>query len=133
MTRFARMPIAEFVLPFPPTVNHYWSRRGKQHFIAERGRAYCSDVLASVVSKLGRFPEATRSLLAMEIDLHPPDKARRDADNYLKAPLDALAKAGVYQDDVQIKRLVVEMFPSAGKPGRAVVRLFKYQFGESNE
>ena len=126
---YARMPIAEFVLPFPPSVNTYWRRRGANYFLAEKGRVYRVDVLASVVEKLGRFPEATRDQLAMEIELHPPDKTRRDADNFLKAPIDALAKAGVYQDDVQIKRLTVEMFPSVGKPGRAVVRLYEYQHG----
>lgn len=123
---YARMPLAEFELPFPPTVNHYWKKRGKHHFISEKGQAFRSNVLARVVEVLGRFPDATCEPLALEIELHPPDKIRRDADNFLKAPLDALAKAGVYQDDVQIKRLTVEMFPSAGKPGRAVVRLYEY-------
>lgn len=36
-----------------------------------------------------------------------PDNRRRDAVNLLKAPLDALAHAGVYEDDSQIVELSI--------------------------
>lgn len=30
----------EFVLPYPPTVNTYWRRRGSTYFISEEGKRY---------------------------------------------------------------------------------------------
>jgi crossover junction endodeoxyribonuclease RusA len=41
------------------------------------------------------------------VELIMPDNRRRDIDNYQKAALDALAHAGVYQDDCQIDELIV--------------------------
>jgi len=58
--------------------------------------------------------------LAVTVDLYPPDKRRRDVDNSAKATLDALAHAGVYEDDSQIDDLHIrrrEVVP----PGRVVV------------
>lgn len=40
--------------------------------------------------------------LKVEIEAFRPDKRRRDLDNLLKATLDGLAHAGVYEDDSQI-------------------------------
>ena len=40
--------------------------------------------------------------LRVEIEAFRPDKRRRDLDNLLKATLDGLAHAGVYEDDSQI-------------------------------
>ncbi|EJF7956199.1 RusA family crossover junction endodeoxyribonuclease, partial [Escherichia coli] len=34
----------EFVLPYPPTVNTYWRRRGSTYFISEEGKRYRRDV-----------------------------------------------------------------------------------------
>lgn len=123
---YARMPLAEFVLPFPPSVNTYWRRNGNRTFVCKAGATFKANVLASVVESLGRMPKPVACELALELDLHPPTKAVRDADNYCKSVLDALAEARVYANDSQVKRLTVEMFPSAGKPGRAVVRLYEY-------
>ena len=48
-----------------------------------------------------------RGRLSMTMTLFPPDKRRRDLDNAFKAPLDALAHAGVYEDDSQIDVLTI--------------------------
>ena len=45
--------------------------------------------------------------LAARVTLHAPTRARRDLDNFLKAPLDALSHSKVYLDDSQIDRLLV--------------------------
>lgn len=45
--------------------------------------------------------------IALEMDIYPPDKRKRDIDNGIKPTLDALQKAGVYDDDNQIARLLV--------------------------
>ena len=120
-------PLAEFVLPFPPSVNTYWRHTARGHYIDKAGKVFRANVLANVVESLGRMPKPADGLLAMELELYPPTNGKFDVDNFCKGTLDALAEAKVYVNDSQIKRLVVEMFPSVGKPGRAVVRLFEYE------
>lgn len=44
----------------------------------------------------------------MEVLAFMPDAKRRDLDNLLKAPLDAMQHAGIYLDDSQIRRLLIE-------------------------
>ncbi|EPO6287062.1 hypothetical protein AB4M58_24175, partial [Escherichia coli] len=34
----------EFVLPYPPTVNTYWRRRGSTYFVSKAGERYRRDV-----------------------------------------------------------------------------------------
>ena len=43
--------------------------------------------------------------LAIKIIAEPPDKRRRDLDNILKAPLDALTHAGLFIDDEQFDEI----------------------------
>ena len=55
--------------------------------------------VGAVTAQVGR--------LRVEIEVYPPDRRKRDIDNVCKATLDALAKAGVYQDDSQIDVLLI--------------------------
>jgi crossover junction endodeoxyribonuclease RusA len=50
----------------------------------------------------------------VEILLYPPDN-RRDIDNYTKGLFDALTHAGVWEDDSQVKRMLVEWGPVVPK------------------
>jgi crossover junction endodeoxyribonuclease RusA len=108
-----------FSLPFPPSVNHYWMRGGRFTYLSAEGKRYRRDV----VSILGaaRLGEPLRCRLAVEVVLHAPDNRRRDLDNFGgKALLDALQHGGLYADDSQIDRLVVER-GEVRKGGEAVV------------
>lgn len=99
----------ELVLPWPPSINHYWRHARGRHYISNEGEAYRSGVKRRFQGD--RFGEAR---VSVEIIAHPPDRRRRDLDNVLKALLDSLAHAGVYADDSQIDRLSVrrsEMVP----------------------
>ncbi len=60
--------------------------------------------------------------VSVSITVHPPDRRRRDLDNLLKGPLDALEHAGVYLDDGQIDRLEIER-GDVMRGGRVVVRI----------
>jgi crossover junction endodeoxyribonuclease RusA len=46
-----------------------------------------------------------QSDVAIAVIAHPPDARKRDLDNLLKATLDALTAARVWQDDNQVKRI----------------------------
>jgi crossover junction endodeoxyribonuclease RusA len=103
-------------LPFPPSVNTYWrapnsgSLKGR-HLISAKGRAFQSEACAAIVEQLRRLPKPSASLCSVEIMLYPPDNRRRDIDNYTKGLFDALTHAGVWEDDSQVKRMLVEWGP----------------------
>jgi crossover junction endodeoxyribonuclease RusA len=67
---------------------------------------------------------STRSpcLRRVEIAANQPDNRRRDLDNYLKAPLDALMSAGVYEDDSQIVDLRIYWTEEKGKTIKITLR-----------
>lgn len=119
------------VLPFPPSVNTYWRAPNKgplagRHLISAKGRAYQSAACASIVEQLRRLPKPTSAPAAVEIILFPPDARRRDIDNYNKALFDALTHAGVWEDDSQVKRMLVEWGPVT-KKGRVEITISKYE------
>jgi len=91
-------------LPYPPTVNTYWRRVGDRTIVSRAGRRY-RDRVASILS-LYNIPEFGGPI-EVSIEVHPPDRRRRDLDNLLKALLDALERGGAYRDDSQIEQLMV--------------------------
>lgn len=96
--------VIELALPFPPSVNHYYRHVGARTLISRGGRAYRDAVIALLRSR--RSPPLT-GRLQVSIQIHPPDRRRRDLDNVQKSLLDALQHAGVYADDSQIDTLTI--------------------------
>ena len=95
----------ELYLPFPPTINSYYVKTKNGQFISQKGRKYRVDVEAEVREQFSF--SALDGQLLVEVVLHMPDKRRRDLDNYMKALLDALTLAGVWEDDSQIDQLAI--------------------------
>lgn len=89
-------------IPFPPSVNHYYQRFRNHVTIGKRGREYRN----SVVELLGPMTPR-KGRLAVVLVLCPPDRRRRDIDNFQKGLFDALTKAGVWEDDSQVDFLCV--------------------------
>lgn len=108
----------DLVLPWPPSVNTYWRHPNKgplagRTLISEKGREYRIAVQQlAMVERWGKMPADAR--LSVQIDAWPPDKRRRDLDNVLKASLDALAAAGVLEDDCLIDHLSIRRSPVGG-------------------
>jgi crossover junction endodeoxyribonuclease RusA len=98
----------ELILPWPPSVNHYYRRVGPRTLISREGREYRTQVCGLLApgggSGIRKPPSGGRIALAM--DAFPPDRRRRDLDNLQKPVLDALQHAGIYEDDSQIDLLV---------------------------
>jgi len=118
------------IVPYPPSVNHYWRRVGRRTLISRQGRAFRQAVEQIVWRAHGlRGWQPYHGPLRVEVALHPPDRRRRDLDNSLKALLDALQHAGVYEDDSQIVSLAIEKRkPMDG--GMAVVQIETLNDGE---
>ena len=100
-----RVPDVRLELPFPPSVNRYWRHVGMgggvRVLLSREGRRYKEAVRARVGTG-----EPLTGRLAVDVRLYPPDRLRRDIDNFGgKALLDALTEAGVWQDDSQLDEL----------------------------
>lgn len=111
-----------FELPLPPSVNHYWRRVGAKTLISRQGRLFrelvCDHLAAARVQPLA-------GPLAIEVDVYPPDRRRRDLDNLLKSLLDALEHGHAYHDDSQIARILMER-KDVTPGGKVTVRIRKY-------
>ena len=107
-------------LPWPPSINSYYgTTRSGQRFIGAKGKAFRE----IVVESLREIPENSGTLtgrLRLVVECHVPDRRKRDLDNVLKALLDAMTHAGVYQDDCLIDDLRVIRHPVA-KGGKVIV------------
>lgn len=91
------------VLPWPPSLNRYWRTFRGRMLISADGRTYRQEAVAAALAG-HRFGAAK---VRVSIDAWVPDNRRRDVDNLLKAPLDALCHAGIYDDDSQIWELSI--------------------------
>ncbi len=70
-----------------------------------------------------KYPKMSGSLF-LELYLYMPDKRRRDIDNPVKAVLDALEHAGLFENDSQVSKLLVEKM-GLEKNGKAIVKVSK--------
>lgn len=92
-------------LPLPPSVNSYRTIFRGRMGISKAGRAFKEQVSDYVVEY--KIPKLGKSRLQFEVTLYPKDKRKQDIDNRIKALWDALAEAGVFDDDEQIDVLIV--------------------------
>lgn len=93
----------ELFLPFPPTVNNYYRHHKYGIYISKKGKLFRELVCDSINEQLPNVELDNR--LKVSITLHPPDKRKRDIDNYNKSLLDAITQAGLWGDDSQIDQL----------------------------
>lgn len=94
-----------FNLPFPPTTNHMHINAGRRRFRGKEYVAFCG--LVQNIVEREKIPAMGAQRLAVAIWLHWPNRRRGDVDNRVKPVLDALQRAGVYDDDSQIDELHV--------------------------
>ena len=94
-------------IPFPPaTGNHMWKHAGRKHYLTEKAKRYYYEVAYHV-----RAQNAVLGIsdsIAVEVLVFPPDKRRRDLDNLWKVIGDSLTKAGVWEDDSLIEKIVLQ-------------------------
>jgi len=93
--------------------------------ISASGRSFRINTFVAVMEQLKRAPQPITVDVEVNVVLYPPDKRRRDLDNYQKALFDSLTHAGVWGDDSQIKRFTVE-WGELTKGGRAELTITKF-------
>lgn len=106
-------------LPWPPTVNHYWGRRGNRSFILPRGLMFRKIVALECIAYAKS--ELYDKKLSLFVCAFPPDRRHRDLDNVLKALLDALQYAEVYETDFRINCIYIKRMPDL--LGQVVVKI----------
>ena len=114
--------LMKLLLPWPPSVNHYYRRVGARTLISREGRAFRKNVCALLVGGGPRKPPSG-GRIALAMDAFPPDRRRRDLDNIQKPVLDALEHAGVYVDDSQIDLLVTRRCETDRPDGHLALRV----------
>lgn len=109
----------ELELPFPPSVNTYWRNFNGRMLISKRGREYRKAVADQIMIQRGN--KHLKGKIRLTIEAWRPDNRKRDLDNLLKAPLDALTHAGVYEDD----QLIVDLriFWAEDQAGKLKVKI----------
>lgn len=110
--------IKNIMLPYPPSLNHYWRHCRGRTYIGKIGIQYRDKAIEAF---RGSGAKMLSGELAVEITLQQPTMTRgtikqkprkftrpMDLDNALKAMLDALQHAGAYANDGQIAKLTIE-------------------------
>ena len=108
-------------LPFPPTVNSYYSKTQRGIYISRKGREF-RDMCAELCNEQNAYGLLLPDRLQVDVILYPQDNRRRDLDNYMKALLDALTIAKVWEDDEQIDNLNIHRGIKV-QGGKCAVRL----------
>lgn len=108
----------EIHLPWPPTVNHYYVETKHGRYISKKGKEYRRIVADYIFEQCGRLELNQR--LMVSCVLYPPDKRKRDLDNYKKSLFDAITHAKLWEDD----ELIDQDFTGRGeiiKHGKAIL------------
>lgn len=97
----------ELVLPWAPSINSYYVKTRTHMRISPKGQNFRDDVLEAICQQAPDVHLAEDFRICMEIVMFPPDRRKRDLDNYLKALFDAITKTGFWVDDSQIDQLMI--------------------------
>lgn len=101
---------AEMLLPFPPSVNHYWRKVPRGMIVSEEGRKYNSRVaMLTLLNGRGDQDYYVRQLahigdmpVRVNISAYLPDRRKRDLDNLFKVLFDSFTKNKIWEDDSQV-------------------------------
>ncbi len=120
----------ELTLPYPPSLNHYKgigritrTKSGKLYQMkinSPETKRYFYEVWSLI--RIKGFKSFDSAMLSMEVYVHPPDSRKRDLDNICKVLIDSLQNGGLFNDDSQISRLLVERREII-KGGQIIVRI----------
>jgi Holliday junction resolvase RusA-like endonuclease len=82
-----------FRLPWPPSVNSFLGKR----YTPKQVIRFRAEAMGDIRRQIGDTAASGR--VRIHLALTPPDDKEADSDNYLKATIDAIKRAGVIKDD----------------------------------
>lgn len=97
--------LALIELPWPPSANRYWRYWNKKVTVSDEAKKYKKCVKQLYYTWPVKHIEGR---LGIDIIAFPPDKRQRDLDNLLKITLDSLESTGLYDNDSQIDKIIIE-------------------------
>ena len=107
-------------LPYPPSVNTYYRNFNGRMVLSAQGREYKNAVAEYLIES--DVPKLGDAKLKITMVLRPRDKRKIDIDNRIKAVLDSLQDAGLFDDDYQVDELTI-MRGEPIKDGKLVVMI----------
>lgn len=108
-------------LPWPPTVNNYYTVARGRKIISTKGRKFKADCNYFI----HKLPDPIKGEIKLVVSVCMPDKRRRDLDNLLKPILDVLGQYGVYEDDSQIVDLQIKKVD--GEKGDVLIEIMEME------
>ena len=97
-------------LPLPPSLNSYYGHHCKHNYatvyIKTKGKEYRKTVLDYIIKN--NLQLRANVALTLNIVINPSSNRIWDLDNRLKATLDALTEAEVWNDDSLIYKMTIE-------------------------
>lgn len=115
---------------WPPSLNQYWRTFRGRNILSKAAREYRQNVLEQIKAARAAHKVPRNKItvpVVVDIELWPPDRRRRDLDNYQKGLFDALTKAGVWEDDSQVWDYRVHWGQGVVKYGQVVLKIATYQ------
>ena len=112
----------DLTLPIPPTVNHYYGRRGKVSYLTKGAKAFRHEVAVAAMNAEARGA-FLQGKLAVKVIAHLKT-TQGDLDNRLKPLLDALEYADVIKNDRQVDDLRITRGAPV-KGGRCEVTIWR--------
>jgi len=93
----------------PPSVNAMYRALGRRVILSKPGRDFFRVTIPAIKYQANGWRTSGR--VAVLVRLYFPDRRRCDIDNRIKGCQDALTKAGIWADDVQVDDLRVLRMP----------------------
>jgi crossover junction endodeoxyribonuclease RusA len=96
-------------LPFPPSLNGLFKNRKGGRVKTDPYKLWIADAQESLLKQL-RHKREHVGTVSIDLTLSPPNKARRDLDNTLKAIIDFLVSNKIIQEDDSrfVRRITAE-------------------------